>query len=103
MFPGAITPADHDARMDKLLWLGATAAASRQLAYTSPAKRSVFAARLALRSGAVDAAFQASAVESANPLITRTDPGYITAQATRSEEQTTELQSLMRIEYAVLC
>src|SRR3546814_3941703 len=21
MFPGAITPADHDARMDKLLWL----------------------------------------------------------------------------------
>jgi len=82
MFPGAITPADHDARMDKLLWLGATAAASRQLAYTSPAKRSIFAARLAMRSGAVDAAFQASAVESANPSITRTDPGYITAKAT---------------------
>src|SRR3546814_3752659 len=28
------------------------------------------------------AAFQASAVESANPSITRTDPGYITAKAT---------------------
>lgn len=82
MFPGAITPADHDARMDKLLWLGATAAASRQLAYTSPAKRSIFAARLAMRSGAVDAALQASAVESANPSLTRTDPGYITAKAT---------------------
>jgi soluble lytic murein transglycosylase len=82
MFPGAITPADHDARMDKLLWLGETAAASRQLAYTSPAKRSIFAARLAMRSGAVDAAFQAAAVESANPSITRTDPGYITAKAT---------------------
>ncbi|MFC3785242.1 soluble lytic murein transglycosylase [Sphingopyxis italica] len=82
MFPGAITPGDHDARMDKLLWLGATAAASRQLAYTSPAKRSIFAARLAMRSGAVDAAFQASAVESANPSLTRTDPGYITAKAT---------------------
>ena len=82
MFPGAITPADHDARMDKLLWLGATAAASRQLAYTSPAKRSIFAARLAMRSGAVDAAFQAAAVESANPSLTRTDPGYITAKAT---------------------
>ena len=82
MFPGAITPGDHDARMDKLLWLGATAAASRQLAYTSPAKRSIFAARLAMRSGAVDAAFQASAVESANPSLTRTDPGYITDKAT---------------------
>lgn len=82
MFPGAITPADHDARMDKLLWLNATAAASRQLAYTSPAKRSIFAARLAMRSGAVDAAFQAAAVESANPSLTRTDPGYITAKAT---------------------
>src|SRR3546814_15591006 len=68
--------------MDKLLWLGATAAASRQLAYTSPAKRSIFAARLAMRSGAVDAAFQSSAVECANPSITRTDPGYITAKAT---------------------
>src|SRR3546814_8313424 len=50
MFPGAITPADHDARMDKLLWLGATAAASRQLAYPPPAKRRVFAARPAMRS-----------------------------------------------------
>src|SRR3546814_9652532 len=68
--------------MDKLLWLGATAAASRQLAYPSPPKRSIFPARLAMRSGAVDAAFQASAVESANPSITRTDPGYITAKAT---------------------
>ena len=82
MFPGAITPADHDARMDKLLWLNATAAASRQLAYTSPAKRSIFAARLAMRSGAVDAAGQAAAVDSANPSLTRTDPGYITAKAT---------------------
>ena len=82
MFPGAITPADHDARMDKLLWLGATSAASRQLAYTSPDKRSIFAARLAMRSAAVDAAFQASAVESANPSLTRTDPGYITDKAT---------------------
>jgi soluble lytic murein transglycosylase len=42
----------------------------------------VFAARLAMRSGAVDAAFQASAVEAANPSLVRTDPGYITAKAT---------------------
>ncbi|HWW59266.1 MAG TPA: transglycosylase SLT domain-containing protein [Sphingopyxis sp.] len=81
-FPGALTPADHDARMDRLLWLGATAAAGRQLAYTSPERRNVFAARLAMRSGAVDAAFQASAAESANPSLTRTDAGYITDKAT---------------------
>ncbi len=82
MFPGAITPADHDARMDRLLWLGATSAASRQLAYTSPDKRNVFAARLAMRSASVDAAFQASAAESQNPSLTRTDAGYITDKAT---------------------
>lgn len=81
-FPGALTPADHDARMDRLLWLGATAAAGRQLAYTSPEKRNIFAARLAMRSGAVDAAMQAMAVESANPSLTRTDAGYITDKAT---------------------
>jgi soluble lytic murein transglycosylase len=81
-FPGALTPADHDARMDRLLWLGATSAASRQLAYTSPERRSIFAARLALRSGSVDAALQAMAVESANPSLVRTDAGYITDKAT---------------------
>ncbi|HEV2599363.1 lytic transglycosylase domain-containing protein [Sphingopyxis sp.] len=82
MFPGAITPADHDARMDRLLWSGATAAASRQLAFTSPDKRAVFAARLAMRNASVDAAFQASAVESANPALVRSDAGYITDKAT---------------------
>ncbi|MBO9697921.1 MAG: transglycosylase SLT domain-containing protein [Sphingopyxis sp.] len=82
MFPGAITPTDHDARMDRLLWLGATAAAGRQLAYTSPDKRNVFAARLAMRNASVDAAFQASAAESQNPSLTRTDAGYITDKAT---------------------
>lgn len=82
MFPGAITPADHDARMDRLLWSGATAAAGRQLAFTSPDKRAVFAARLAMRNASVDAAFQASAVESANPSLIRSDAGYITDKAT---------------------
>lgn len=81
-FPGAITPADHDARMERLLWSNDTGAAARQLAYTSPQKRAVFSARLAMRSGAVDAALQASAVEAANPSLVRTDPGYITAKAT---------------------
>ena len=82
IFPAAISPADHDARMDRLLWSGATTAAARQLPLTSPDKRALFAARLAMRSNAVDAALQASAVEAANPSLTRTDAGYITDKAT---------------------
>ena len=81
-FPGALTAADHDARMDRLLWLGASGAAPRQIAYTSADKRAVFAARLAMRSGSVDAALQASAVESMNPSLVRTDAGYIADKAT---------------------
>ena len=81
-FPGALTLADHDTRMDKLLWSNDMGAAARQLGFTSPGKRAIFAARLAMRNGAVDAAMQAAAIEAANPSITRTDPGYITAKAT---------------------
>jgi soluble lytic murein transglycosylase len=81
-FSGAFSPADHDARMDRLLWTGSTIAAGRQLTYTSPEKRAIFAARLAMRSGAVDAALQSAAVESANPALLRTDAGYITDKAT---------------------
>jgi soluble lytic murein transglycosylase len=82
IFPGILTRADHDARMDRLLWSGATRAAARQLTLTSPERRSYFAARLAMRSGAVDAAFQASAVEAADPGLVRRDAGYITDKAT---------------------
>ncbi|MBD3732884.1 MAG: lytic transglycosylase domain-containing protein [Sphingopyxis sp.] len=81
-FSGAFSPADHDARMDRLLWTGSTIAAGRQLTYTSPEKRAIFAARLAMRGGAVDAALQSAAVESANPSLLRTDAGYITDKAT---------------------
>lgn len=55
-FGARLTPEDHDARMDALLWSGQTAAAARQLGFVSPARREVFAARLALRSDAPDAA-----------------------------------------------
>lgn len=46
-----LTPADHDARMDALLWNNAAAQASRQLLYVSPAARPVFLARLGLVNG----------------------------------------------------
>lgn len=82
IFPGALSAADHDSRMDRLLWSGATSAATRQLSLTSPDKRPVFAARLAMRGNAVDAAMQSAAVEAADPSLTRSDAGYITDKAT---------------------
>ncbi len=46
-----LTPEDHDARMDALLWAGATAQAERQIAYVSPAARPLFVARLSMAKG----------------------------------------------------
>ena len=51
-FPDALTPADHDARMDQLLWQGQIAAAGRQIMLTSPGKRPLFQARLDMRTNA---------------------------------------------------
>jgi soluble lytic murein transglycosylase len=76
-FPGALTPEDHDQRMDMLLWQGATSAAQRQIALVSPANRAVFAARLAFRTKSPDASSLASIATSAGA----TDPGYIADRA----------------------
>ena len=46
-----LTPADHDARMNALLWAGAGGQAARQIAYVSPAARTNFMARLAMLQG----------------------------------------------------
>ncbi|WP_315760182.1 lytic transglycosylase domain-containing protein [Sphingomonas sp. Y38-1Y] len=76
-FPGAIGPADHDARMDALLWAGSTSSAQRQLALVSPGRRALFAARLAFRTGAADAGSLDAAVSPAD----RDDAGYIADRA----------------------
>jgi len=62
---------DHDARIDALLWAGNTAQAARWLSYTSPAARSLLAARLALASGS-DPSSQGLTV----PTNALSDPGY---------------------------
>ena len=46
-----LTPDDHDARMNALLWAGATTQAERQILYVSPAARTTFLARLGLVGG----------------------------------------------------
>lgn len=51
LFGRNLTPDDHDARMNALLWEGASAQAARQIAYVSPARRDGFMARLALVQG----------------------------------------------------
>ncbi len=50
-FGNSFTAADHDARMDALLWQRDRAGAERQLAWTSPDARPVFTARLAILQG----------------------------------------------------
>jgi soluble lytic murein transglycosylase len=53
-----LSAADHDARVDRLLWSSATTPASRWIAYTSPARRPAFYAALAIRSKSPEAAMR---------------------------------------------
>lgn len=77
-FSGALRPDDHDARMDALLWQGSTSIAARQIALTSPARRPLFEARLAFRTGASTA----SSLAAANDAAGAADAGYIADKAT---------------------
>ena len=61
-FADAIQPGDNDKRMDRLLWDRSTVNAARQLVLVSPAKRSVFDARLAMLTKAPDAASKSGIV-----------------------------------------
>ena len=76
-FSAALSPADHDARMDALLWQDARTAAARQLGFTSPQRRALLDARLALQSNAPDASSKAAAVEA----LGARDPGFIADRA----------------------
>ena len=94
----SLTPDDHDARMDALLWAGASAQADRELFYTSPARRPTFAARLAMAKGQSPAALAAPDAQ--------TDPGYLynRSRYLRTSGQTSSAASLlaMRPRSAVL-
>ena len=87
----ALTLDDHDARMDALLWAGATAAADRELVYTSPARRPTFAARLALAKGQ-----DPGAMASGDAQI---DPGYIynRSRYLRTRGQSSSAASLLAL------
>ncbi|MBC2666504.1 lytic transglycosylase domain-containing protein [Novosphingobium flavum] len=68
---GKASAADQDARMDALLWAGATQQAQRQIALTSPARRDVFSMRLAALQGTDPAALGLMV-----PAMIGADPGY---------------------------
>lgn len=92
-FASALTPADHDARMDALLWAGATGSAQRQLALTSADKRPLFEARLALRAKAPDAADKLALVEARFA----GDPGLVADRAVwlRASNRWSEARALL--------
>ncbi|MBJ7253346.1 MAG: lytic transglycosylase domain-containing protein [Sphingomonadaceae bacterium] len=75
---GTLTSADHDARIDRLLWSGSTRGAERWIAFTSPQRRPAFVAALATRMKAQDADLKvqeagASANNEASLLAARAD------------------------------
>lgn len=77
-FGSALTPDDHDQRMDALLWQGATSVAARQIGFTSTEKRPIFEARLAFRTNAANA----SDLSASTQALYANDPGYIADRAT---------------------
>ncbi|WP_443018941.1 lytic transglycosylase domain-containing protein [Sphingomonas sp.] len=76
-FPGALGVEDHDARLDMLLWQGATTSAVRGISYASPARRPIFEARLAYRTKAADAAARGDAAQA----MALNDAGFLADRA----------------------
>lgn len=76
-FAADLQVADHDSRMDRLLWDDSLSAAQRQIMLTTPARRAYFQARLAMKLRWPDAAAQLAAVWPQYP----GDPGLIADRA----------------------
>ncbi|WAC24813.1 transglycosylase SLT domain-containing protein [Blastomonas sp. SL216] len=73
------TAADHDARMDALLWARATPDAEEQFGYVSAERRAVFAARLAMLKNLPDA----DALAGSLGAEAMRDSGYVAQRARR--------------------
>jgi soluble lytic murein transglycosylase len=92
-FSGALTPDDHDARLDALLTAGDKAGAVRMLALASLAKRPLFETRLALQTNASDAGTKLAAL----PDGFQGDPGLLRDKANwlRSAGQASAARQLL--------
>lgn len=76
-----LTPTDHDARMDALLWQGETAQAERQISFISAARRAVFMERLAMVQGSPPGTLGV-----ALPPSTASDAGYLYNRAVQARK-----------------
>ncbi len=63
LFGSGFTPADHDLRIDALLWANDLAGAMRMIPYASPARRPIYQARIAFRRKTPDAPMLMQAAE----------------------------------------
>lgn len=79
LYRDVLTPADHDARMNQLLWQGATDQAQRQISFVSATGRSAFMERLALLQGSPPGSLGLTLP----PGIGR-DPGYVYNRAVQA-------------------
>jgi soluble lytic murein transglycosylase len=85
LYSSRLTSADHDARMDALLWQGETAQAERQISFVSAGRRAEFMERLSLMQGAAPGTLGVTL-----PAQISSDPGYVynrAVQARRSGNQ----------------
>jgi soluble lytic murein transglycosylase len=86
------SPADHDARMDALLWQAEADQGARQMAFVSPERRDLFMERLSLAQGA-----QPNSLAVTIPPTAMGDPGYVynrAVQARRSGDMTSAIRML---------
>ena len=72
LYGASLTAEDHDARMDALLWAGASTQAERQISHVSPGARNVFMARLAMLQGSTPGSLGLPVTGEMH-----TDPGYV--------------------------
>jgi soluble lytic murein transglycosylase len=76
-FGSVLTQADHDARVDRLLWMRGTQGALRAISQASPVRQPLFDARIAMQARSPDAATKASLVGDGG----RSDAGYLVERA----------------------
>ncbi|HUD27380.1 MAG TPA: lytic transglycosylase domain-containing protein, partial [Novosphingobium sp.] len=85
LYRDRLTTADHDARMDALLWQGETAQAERQISFVSAGRRGEFMERLSLLQGQAPGTMGVTL-----PAQISSEPGYVynrAVQARRSGNQ----------------
>ncbi|QSR15842.1 lytic transglycosylase domain-containing protein [Novosphingobium sp. KA1] len=81
LYGARFSAADHDARMDELLWQGQTAQAERQISFVSPANRALFMERLSILQGAAPGSMGLTLTPQMNA-----DPGYVYARAVQARK-----------------